>query len=79
MQAGLLWFDSEPSRSTVVKATAAAERFEEKYGVTPDVCYVSERALKDGEMSMPFREGKLRLVPASNMLVNHFWIGRNDG
>ena len=79
MQTGLLWFDNEPGRTLVVKATAAAERFQEKYGITPDVCYVSERSLKDGEVSIPFREGRLRLVPASNMLLNHFWIGQNDG
>lgn len=79
MQTGLLWFDSEPSRSTVVKATAAAERYEEKYGVVPDVCYVNERSLQDGEVSIPFRQGRLRLVPARNMLANHFWIGQNDG
>lgn len=78
MQSGLLWFDSEPGRTVAVKAVTAAEHFEEKYGLTPDVCYVSERSLTDGELSIPFHEGKLRLVPASNVLVNHFWIGRNE-
>lgn len=75
MQAGLLWFDNDPTRPLSAKATAAAERFSEKFGVTPDVCYVSARLLKEGELVIPFREGQLRLAPASNILANHFWIG----
>jgi hypothetical protein len=77
MQAGLLWYDSEPGRPIAAKAAAAAERFQEKFGVVPDTCYVSEKALKDGELTIPFHEGKLRLVPANNILLNHFWIGLN--
>jgi hypothetical protein len=75
MQAGLLWFDNDPGRSVAAKAMDAAERFTEKFGVAPDVCYVNSRALKEGDLVIPFHEGKLRLTPASNILVNHFWIG----
>ncbi len=75
MQAGLLWFDNDPGRSVAAKATDAAERFAEKFGVAPDVCYVNARSLGEGELVIPFHEGKLRLTPASNILVNHFWIG----
>jgi hypothetical protein len=75
MQAGLLWYDSDPARSLAAKATAAAERFTEKFGVIPDVCYVNERVLKGAEQTIPFHEGQLRLAPANNILVNHFWIG----
>jgi hypothetical protein len=75
MQAGLLWYDSEPSRTIAVKAAAAAERFQEKFGITPDTCYVSAKALNEGELVIPFHEGKLRLIPASNILQHHFWIG----
>ena len=75
MQAGLLWFDGDPSRSVAAKATAAAERFTEKFGVAPEVCYVNARMLREGELVIPFHEGQLRLSPANNVLVNHFWIG----
>jgi hypothetical protein len=75
VQAGLLWYDNDPARSVAAKATAAAERFAEKFGVAPDICYVNSRALSEGEQVIPFHEGKLRLTPASNILVNHFWIG----
>jgi hypothetical protein len=75
MQAGLLWFDNEPTRTIAAKAAAAAERFEQKYGIAPDVCYVNVKALNEGEQSIPFHEGWLRLVPANNILMNHFWIG----
>jgi hypothetical protein len=75
MQAGLLWFDNDPARPLTAKATDAAERFTQKFGVTPDVCYVNARSLKDGDVVIPFHEGKLRLTPAANILANHFWIG----
>ena len=75
MQAGLLWYDSEPGRTVAAKAAAAAERFEQKFGVVPDVCYVNARTLQEGEDSIPFHDGQLRLVPANNILINHFWIG----
>ena len=78
MQAGLLWFDNDPARPLAVKATAAAERFTEKFGVAPNVCYVNARSLKDGDLVIPFREGQLRLSPATNILTNHFWIGYGD-
>jgi hypothetical protein len=41
----------------------------------PDVCYVNAKSLQGGDVVIPFHEGKLRLMPASNILVNHFWIG----
>jgi hypothetical protein len=75
MQAGLLWYDSEPNRTIAAKAAAAAERFQQKFGVVPDVCYVNDKALKDGELTVPFHDGQLRLVPANNILLHHFWIG----
>lgn len=79
MQAGLLWYDSEPSRTIAAKAAAAAERFQEKFGIIPDTCYVSSKLLKDGEEVIPFHDGKLRLVPANNILQHHFWIGLAGG
>jgi hypothetical protein len=78
MQAGLLWFDNDPARSLDSKATDAAERFTQKFGVAPNVCYVNVRALSGGDKVIPFHEGQLRLSPANNILVNHFWIGYGD-
>lgn len=75
MQAGLLWFDNEPGRSVASKAAAGAERFAEKFGVAPDVCYVNAGALAEGDLVIPFHDGLLRLLPANNILANHFWIG----
>jgi len=79
MQSGLLWYDGEPTRTLAAKVTAGAERFAERFGVTPDTCYVSDSALKEGEVSIPFQGGNLRLVPARNILANHFWLGLNEG
>lgn len=78
MQAGLLWFDNDPARTIAAKATAAAERFTEKFGVEPNVCYVSARAQKEDDVVIPFHQGQLHLRPATNILQNHFWIGYGE-
>ncbi len=79
MQSGLLWFDSTPGLPLAEKVGQGAEHYRTKYGRMPDVCYVNAAALKEGEFSMPFHEGRLRVVAASNILPHHFWIGANDG
>ncbi len=78
MQAGLLWFDNDPGRTVAAKATAAAERFVQKFGLPPSVCYVSAKVQKEEDVVIPFGEGQLHLRPANNILLNHFWIGYGD-
>jgi len=78
MQTGLLWFDNNPSRELAAKVQDAAGRYREKFGAVPTTCYVNEGALgvQDRVVSLPNAPGKaLRLIPASNILPNHFWIG----
>ncbi len=78
MQSGLLWFDNDPGRPIAAKATAAAERFTEKFDMPPNVCYVSAKSQQEDDVVIPFHEGQLHLRPASNILLNHFWIGYGD-
>ena len=81
MQMGLLWFDNDPNRELAAKVEDAARRYREKFGVTPDTCYVSRAALSGGEHLIPLRDGSglaLRLVPAGNILQHHFWVGVED-
>jgi len=78
MQVGLLWFDSDPHRGVTAKIEDAARRYREKFGQPPDTCYVNRAALNDTVMTTPSQQvpgGALRIVPATNILPNHFWVG----
>ena len=82
MQTGLLWFDSDPARSLSAKAADAARRYREKFGVAPNTCYVNLVALGGHEQVLalqPIGGGELHLLPAANILPNHFWVGVEDG
>ncbi len=75
MQSGLLWFDNDPGRSLAVKVTDAARRYQEKFGVAPDTCYVNRTALTEPETRLSDQGMALRVLPAANILAHHFWVG----
>ena len=71
LQEGLLWFDDDPVRAVTDKVARAVHRYQQKYGHTPDVCYVNPAALKERELAL----GPVRILPAQMVLPNHFWLG----
>ena len=81
MQTGLLWFDDSPDRELNKKVEDAARRYWQKFGVSPDTCYVNLAALAGDELrlDLPAPQGRsLRVVPAANVLLHHFWVGVED-
>lgn len=74
MKTGLLWYDSDPKRTLETKVTDGAQRYREKFGASPNACYVNPAAL--GQVSM--RVGSVEVIAAHNILVNHFWIGVSE-
>jgi hypothetical protein len=78
MQTGLLWFDNDPHRETVLKIQEAARRYKEKFGVAPNTCYVNQADFGVGELKLSLQgtqAASLRVIPASNVLLHHFWVG----
>jgi hypothetical protein len=78
MQTGLLWFDNDPTREISRKVEDAARRYKEKFGVAPNICYVNQAALGGGELKLALQGSQaalLRVVPVSNVLLHHFWVG----
>jgi alkyl sulfatase BDS1-like metallo-beta-lactamase superfamily hydrolase len=78
MQTGLLWFDNDPNRDMVLKIEDAARRYREKFGVAPNICYVNQAASGGGELKLSLQglqAASLRVVPVSNVLLHHFWVG----
>jgi hypothetical protein len=72
MYEGLLWFDADPKTSLGDKVAAAAKRYQRKYGRKPNLCYVNPLMLPGNE---PAEYEGVRLIPRSNILNHHFWIG----
>jgi hypothetical protein len=88
MEIGLLWYDGDPKRPLEDKVGQAAERYREKYGRWPNTCYVHPQAVGDqpagGLRLAAFQakgpEATIRVLPAPNILVHHFWVGEtSDG
>ena len=78
MQVGLLWFDNDPHRGLTSKIEDAARRYREKFGRPADTCYVNNLLFAKGP-EMAAASGlpnlTLRVVPATNILPHHFWVG----
>jgi hypothetical protein len=78
MQNGLLWFDNDPHRGLTSKIEDAAQRYREKFGRSPDTCYVNSKTFNgEPEAITPSNLARqaLRVVPATNILPHHFWVG----
>jgi len=74
MKEGLLWYDDNPGRDLAEKIGRAARRYRQKFGTSPDVCYVHPSALDGGEGR---KAGKVRVAPLPSVLRHHFWLGRS--
>jgi len=71
MKWGLLWFDDNPRRTLSAKVKEAAQRYREKFGTSPDVCYVHPMTLLAAK-ALPER---VELIELASIPPNHFWIG----
>jgi hypothetical protein len=78
MQTGLLWFDSDPNRGLVAKIEDAARRYQEKFGQTPDTCYISHKTMTDAGMQQTLSGLAMRVVPSTTIMPHHFWVGREE-
>jgi hypothetical protein len=69
IQEGLLWFDDSATRPLADKIERAVQRYEQKYGHKPDVCYIHPG---EGEADP---EASVKVLPAKSVLPHHFWLG----
>ncbi|MEN4010686.1 MAG: hypothetical protein AB1453_09580 [Chloroflexota bacterium] len=71
MNIGMLWFDNDQRVDLATKINRAAEYYQKKYGVFPDICYVHPSMITQEK---PDRNG-LEIKPNRRILPNHFWLG----
>lgn len=76
IQNGLLWFDDNKSRSVGDKIERAVQRYFQKYGCDPDVCYVHPLTLGDSGLN---QVGNTKVLSAKSVLPYHFWLGVQNG
>jgi len=89
MKVGLLWYDDDPGHDLAEKIRRAARRYRQKFGASPNICYVHRSVLhpSTGSGQAPQGEtgngkvrkvGGVRVSPSPTVLRHHFWLGREE-
>ena len=71
MDIGLLWYDDDAKRPLADKVRLAALRYEQKFGVQPNLCLVHPGALADKALIV---DG-ITVEGLPSVLSHHFWLG----
>ena len=71
MREGLLWHDSG-SEDLAWKLAKAAQRYRDRFGDKPNVCYVHPTLLPDGDKQV----AGMLVRSSSRVLRHHFWLGQ---
>jgi len=82
MRVGLLWLDDDPKKEVSLKIKEAAERYFEKFGRWPNVCYVNPATLllpqnTEGVGMEDVHLDSLRVLSSPLVLPDHFWVGES--
>lgn len=81
MDIGMLWFDNDKKTSIPDKVERAAQYYQKKYGVNPDICYVNPKMVKgEGGSNKEVKKdqikiGEILLLINDMVLPDHYWIG----
>jgi hypothetical protein len=86
MNIGMLWFDNDPKSEFNTKVQRAATYYHDKYGRTPNLCFVHPSMLGNDNITddepqtgeiLTSNSGDLLVKTSTSVLPNHFWIGVN--
>lgn len=72
MKIGMMWLDDDKKIALEEKVRRAADYYRDKYGRSPDICLVNQAMLEEEK-----KVGTIQVLPARNVLPNHFWLGVN--
>ncbi len=75
MNIGMLWFDNDNKTDLAGKIKRAMDYYQNKYGQTPNLCFVHPSMLPN----TPSPETGVELRTTRSVLPNHFWLGVNSG
>lgn len=71
MNIGMLWFDNDTKSELSSKIQRAATYYQQKYGKTPNVCFVHPSMIPANTQP----KLNLELRTTRSVLPNHFWLG----
>lgn len=85
MKIGMLWFDNDKKTDLITKIEHAADYYQNKYGLRPNLCYVHpsmapyslEDKSDETDPEAMFRAGSVMVRTSKSVLPNHIWIGVN--
>lgn len=80
MNIGMLWFDNDQKDEISTKIDRAANYYQNKYGVAPNLCFVHPSMIKNGSLKTQddkIKSGEVEVRTSRSVLPNHFWIGVN--
>ena len=81
MNVGMLWFDNDSKADLFAKIERAASYYQDKYGKSPNICYVHPSMTltltTPKENTEPIRAGSIEVRTTRSVLPNHLWIGVN--
>ncbi|MBI4322259.1 MAG: hypothetical protein HY675_27515 [Chloroflexi bacterium] len=67
MKVGLLWYDADTKKPGEVKVDEAAERYRNKFRVSPDTCHVHP--------GYQVKHRSIAVVPNPRIRPHYYWIG----
>jgi hypothetical protein len=71
MRSGLLWFDDSPGVPLASKIEKAMQRYQERVGRSPNVCYVHPKTLVGADGMRP----PVKVVESTTIQPNCFLVG----
>lgn len=74
MNTGMLWFDNDPKSNLQSKIERAAEYYQKKYGVSPNLCYLHPSMMSTEAV----KSNRIDIRPNQMVLPNHLWIGLQE-
>lgn len=81
MNTGMLWFDNDKTADLFTKINRAASYYHEKYGHSPNLCYIHPNMVtgsnESNTKSENLRAGSVEVRTSRSVMPNHFWIGIN--
>lgn len=71
MDIGMLWYDNDKNSDLKTKVTRAADYYRQKYGQTPNLCFVHPSML----VNTVWQGNGIELRTDQTVRPNHFWLG----
>ena len=77
MNIGMLWFDNDNKIDLAAKIQRAASYYANKYGRSPNLCFIHPSMLGGGTVNT--NGSGIEVRTTRSVLPNHFWLGVNTG